>query len=289
MIGTLVFLASAMALLSFWAARALTSPLTRFAAAAEQFRLSGAQAPLAEHGATEVRTLARALNDMQTRIRRMVDERTRMLAAVGHDLRTPITRLRLRAEDIADQALRSAVLRDLDGMQALVHATLSFLRDQSARGRTVRTDLPSLVQSICDDFADLGGEIDFSGPARLEVDCDPDQLKRAIVNVIENGLKFGHRVAVRIHADADGAAVIEVVDDGPGIPDAEKERVLEPFYRGDAARGSESRSSFGLGLTIARTIMDAHGGGLELRDAAPHGLIVRLTLPQAGGGEGPTT
>lgn len=281
--GILFFLGMPVLLLSLWAARALTLPLERFADAAEHFTLSSSDASLAEQGPMEVRKLAEALNNMQKRIRLLMEERTQMLAAVGHDLRTPITRLRLRAEYIEKDSLKQQVFRDLETMENLVKSTLTFLRDETSKNHKIKTDLPSLVQTVCDDFSDTGRMVKLSCISDLHIECDPEQLSRAISNLIENGLKFGRSVTVRVDAPVDGVlgdvARIAVCDDGPGIPDIEKERVLKPFYRSDAARDLNEDDSFGLGLSIVQSIVEAHNGKLELLDAKPTGLIVLLTLP----------
>jgi signal transduction histidine kinase len=281
LIGALVFLVSAIALLSLWAAGALTAPLTRFAVAAERFTIAGFDAPLPERGPKEVVRAARALNELRERVRRLVEDRGRMLAAVSHDLRTPITRLRLRAEDIEQEPLRLHVIRDLDTMQNMVQSALSFLRGQATTARCCTVDLPSLVQTVCDGFGDLGHRVAFIGPQHTYVQCDPEQLTRAITNLVENGVKFGTSVVVRI-VTSDGADIsIEVEDDGPGLSKHEKQLVVEPFYRGDSARGFNGQCSFGLGLSISKIIVEAHNGTLELNDAQPHGLVVRVVLPQA--------
>lgn len=279
-IGTLVFLASAVTLLSLWAARQLAAPLGKFADAAERFTADSSSAPIIESGPLEVRRAARALNDMQARVLKLIADRTRMLAAVSHDLRTPITRLRLRAEDIENAELRSQILRDLGTMQTLVQSALSFLRGQDEQGVPVKADLPALLQTVCDWFSDTGRIIRYSGPAHLYVSCEPDQMMRAIENLIDNGLKFGTSVAVRVDQQGQDA-VIEIQDDGPGIGDAEKLRAIEPFYRGDAARDLNRGDSFGLGLSIAHSIVEQNGGKLELADGRPTGLLARITLPVA--------
>jgi signal transduction histidine kinase len=277
----IVFLACAVVLLSIWATRTLTAPLTRFTEAAERFTLGRADKPLPERGPREIVRAAQAFNRMRERIQGMVKERAHMLAAVSHDLRTPITRLRLRAEEIEQPLLKKQVIRDLDTMRSMVHAALSFLRGQASRGKHDRIDLPSLIQTVCDDCADTGREVIFEGASHLYVNGDSDQLARAITNLIENGLKFGTAVAVTLSPRQDRAVEINVRDDGPGIPDGEKHRVLEPFYRRDHARGLNSHDSFGLGLSISQVIAEAHGGSLSLHDAEPTGLIARLTLPLA--------
>jgi signal transduction histidine kinase len=280
----IVFLACAVVLLSIWATRTLTAPLTRFTEAAERFTLGRTDEPLPERGPREIVRAAQAFNGMSERIQGMVKERAHMLAAVSHDLRTPITRLRLRAEEIEQPSLRKQVIRDLDTMRSMLHAALSFLRDRASRGKHARIDLPSLIQTVCDDCADTGREVIFEGPSHLYVNGDPDQLARAITNLIENGLNFGTLVAVTLSERQDRAVEIDVRDDGPGIPDGEKRRVLEPFYRCDHARGLGCHDGFGLGLSISQVIAEAHGGSVSLHDAQPAGLIARLTLPLAAPG-----
>jgi signal transduction histidine kinase len=279
--ATLGFLALMLTVLLWWATRGLTAPLSRFAQAAAGFSLDRDAPPLAEKGSYEVRTAARAFNRMQARIRRMVEDRTRMLAAVGHDLRTPITRLRLRAEFIEDEAMRTQTLRDLDQMSAMIHAALSYLRDgQSAEARSL-VDLASLLQTVCDAFADMGHDVAYEGPDHLLATLRSDEISRAVTNLVENAVKFGTRAVVRLRPASKEAVEIEVVDNGPGIPDGDKEAMLEPFARGDAARDLNSAGGFGLGLSIVRTIAEAHGGQLSLHDGQPSGLIARLHLPHA--------
>lgn len=277
-IGTLAFLASAVIILSWWAARQLTAPLRKFADAATRFTVDAAGPPIPEQGPLEVRRAAKALNDMQARLAKLIADRTRMLAAVSHDLRTPITRLRLRAEDVANEELRAQVLRDLGTMQNLVQSVLSFLRGQHGGGSAIKTDLPPLVQTVCDGFSDVKHSVHYSGVPHLYAHCEPEQLMRAIENLIDNGLKFGTAVEVRVE-QCDRAAIIEVQDNGPGIAVTEKARVIEPFYRGDTARNLSEADSFGLGLSIAHAIIERNGGKLDLLDGAPTGLLARITLP----------
>ena len=163
-------------------------------------------------------------------------------------------------------------------MQNLVQSALSFLRGEDEQGAAVKADLPALLQTVCDGFSDTGHAIQYSGPAHLYVSCEPDQLMRAVENLIDNGLKFGSSVAVRVDQKGQDA-VIEIQDDGPGIADAEKQRAIEPFYRGDAARDLNKGDSFGLGLSIAHSIVKRNGGRLELTDGWPTGLLARITLP----------
>lgn len=268
--------------LLWWAARALTAPLARFSDAAGAFSLDRDPAPLPESdGPDEVRTASRALNRMQTRIRKMVEDRTRMLAAVSHDLRTPITRMRLRAEFLDHDEVRGPMLRDLDQMDAMVHGALSYLRDGQKLSTRALMDLPTLLQTICDDFADIGHDVAFDGPQHLLVKAHQDELQRAVTNLVDNALKHGGgRATVRLRAFSNAEVSIEVIDAGPGIPASAKDALLEPFARGDDARSmNEGSTGFGLGLAIVRATAEAHGGTLALSDAEPSGLIARLLLP----------
>jgi signal transduction histidine kinase len=278
-IGTLLFIALNVGLLSFWAARSLTTPLTRFVRAAESFSVDRDPAPLPDRGPQEIRMAARALNRLRDRIRRMVEDRTRMLAAVSHDLRTPITRLRLRTEFIEDESIREATLRDLDQMSSMVHACLSYLRDgQASKNRSV-VDLPSLLQTIVNQFVDMGKTVTYEGPDRLAARLDPNEVERAVTNLIENAVKFGTNTVVHLMMTGNDQIQIDVVDDGPGIPEGERDAMLEPFARGDAARSLNDAGGFGLGLSIARAVAEGHGGKLSLHNAQPTGLIARICIP----------
>ena len=275
---TVLFVIVIMTFLLFWAARALRKPLSDFARAAESFSLDGDIAALPERGPEEIRAVARAFNRMRDRIRKLVDDRTRMLAAMGHDLRTPITRLRLRSEFIADQELRAQVLRDLDQMKAMTSGALTFLRDGHAQEAAISIDLASLLQTVCDQYADMDHAVSYAGPDHATIMALPSDLQRAVVNLVDNAVRHGTIVVVRLTIGG-GNAIIAVEDDGPGIEDSRKEAMLEAFVRGDDARTMDERSGFGLGLAIARTIAEAHGGTLTLHDNQPRGLIARLTLP----------
>jgi signal transduction histidine kinase len=275
---TLLFAVISVALLSVWAARALTAPLTSFARAAESFSVNGATAPLPERGPEEIRFLARALNRMRERITALIDDRTRMLAAISHDLRTPITRMRLRAEFIADESYRVSMLADLDRMRAMLDQVLSFLRDDRSLMPPTLTDVPSLLQLVADQFADMGKQVSYAGPAHALARVRPDDLHRGITNLVENAVRHGSETVIDLRVDGDLIA-IDVADDGPGISDNDKRNVLKPFVRGDSARNMDDAAGFGLGLSIARSIARAHGGELSLHDRQPHGLIARMTLP----------
>jgi signal transduction histidine kinase len=277
-IMTLLFAVISLTLLGLWAARALTAPLSAFAKAAESFSLNGAAAPLPERGPEEIRSVAKALNRMRERISTLIDDRTKMLAAISHDLRTPITRMRLRSEFIEDDAHRSRMLRDLDQMRSMLEQVLSFLRNDRKLESMTLVDIASSLQLITDQFADMGHKVTYEGPEHAMATVRPDDLHRSITNLVENAVRFGAEATIRLTVLPDHLT-IDVEDDGPGISDARKDVMLEPFVRGDDARNMDEAAGFGLGLSIARSIVLAHGGALSLNDRQPHGLIVRVDLP----------
>ncbi|MBR1088174.1 HAMP domain-containing protein [Bradyrhizobium manausense] len=264
--------------LGLWAARALATPLSALAKAAENFSLDGGADPLPERGPEEIRSVARALNRMHARIARLMSDRTRMLAAISHDLRTPITRLRLRAEFIEDEGNRKRMLVDLDQMRSMLESVLSLLRNDSKIEAITLVDIASTLQLIADQFGDMGHVVHYDGPASATAAARPDDLHRGVTNLVENAVRFGAEVTIRLDV-SDARLTIDVEDDGPGISDARKQEMLEPFVRGDDARTMDESTGFGLGLSIARAIALAHGGELSLHDRQPHGLIVRMQLP----------
>jgi signal transduction histidine kinase len=277
-ITTLLFAVISVTLLGLWAARALTAPLSSFAKAAESFSLNGAAAPLPERGPEEIRSVAKALNRMRERISGLIDDRTKMLAAISHDLRTPITRMRLRSEFIEDDVHRSRMLRDLDQMRSMLEQVLSFLRNDRKLESMTLVDIASTLQLITDQFCDMGHKVAYDGPEHAMATVRPDDLHRSITNLVENAVRFGAEATVRLVVSPENVT-IDVEDDGPGISDSHKDIMLEPFVRGDDARNMDEAAGFGLGLSIARSIVQAHGGALSLNDRQPHGLIVRIQLP----------
>jgi signal transduction histidine kinase len=274
---TVLFIAISVTFLALWAARVLTKPLRSFTAAAENFQPDGEIPPLPERGPAEIRAAARALNRMRARIKELVAGRTLMLAAVSHDLRTPITRLRLRSEFIEDGTLRTQMLDELNHMNLMVESCLIHLRGGNPREPATLVDLATAVQTICDDYADMGHAVGYRGPDHLVLTAHPEQLRRAIANLVDNAVRHGRDVTVRLAATA-SAIELEVEDDGPGIADAQKEAMQQPFVRGDAARRMNGTAGFGLGLSIARAAVEAHGGTLDLIDRRPSGLIARISL-----------
>ncbi len=275
---TLLFVVISVTLLGLWAARALTAPLSSFARAAENFSLNGAAAPLPERGPEEIRSVAKALNRMRERITALIDDRTRMLAAISHDLRTPITRMRLRSEFIEDDTHRSRMLRDLDQMRSMLESVLSFLRNDRKLEPMTLADIATTLQLVTDQFADMGHKVAYDGPEHAMATVRPDDLHRSVTNLVENAVRYGAEATIRLRMSQD-AATIEIEDDGPGISDLRKDVMMEPFVRGDDARNMDESTGFGLGLSIAHAIVQAHGGELSLHDRQPHGLMVRIELP----------
>jgi len=270
--------------LTLWAVRRLTRPVRDLADAAERLGRDVNAPPLPEQGPSEVATAARAFNTMAGRIRRFVGDRTQMLAAIGHDLRTPITRLRLRAEFMEDDEQRRRMLADLDEMEAMITATLAFARDESAAEPAVPLDLAALCRTVLDEAADARPEaaerLSYAGPDRLVAEGRPVALKRAVANLVSNALSYGGAARLRLSPpDGQGHGVrLSVEDDGPGIPPAELEAVFQPFRRLEGSRNRET-GGVGLGLPIARNILRAHGGDVVLRNRTDGGLLAEATLP----------
>lgn len=261
----------------YWSSRRLSRPMRELALAAERFGLGQEIAPLTEQGPREVRETIRAFNRMQERLQRNLRERSLMLAAVSHDLRTPITALRLRAEYIEDEEMRERTLATLAQMENILTDTLAFARDEGRDRQARRFDLAALVQTLCDEYADLGHELHCTLPDRLPCTGRPSALQRALTNLLDNALRYGNKVSLRLVEDAEGT-LIEIEDDGPGIPEDKLEEVFMPFYRVEASR-SEETGGIGLGLAIARMLVHAQGGTLTLSNREPHGLCAQLRLP----------
>ncbi len=275
---SMVLMTAGVLLVSVWAVRRLTRPLAGFARAAERLGRDVAAPPLEVAGPAEVQRAAEAFNDMQARIRRLVENRTLMLAAISHDLRTPITTLKLRAEFVEDEEERSRMLATLAEMEALVGETLAFARDEAVREERRRVDLVALVASVVDDLTDAGVAVTLTAPAKLACDCRPLALKRVFQNLIENAVKYGEAAEVSIAAD-DQSITVAVDDRGPGIPESELAKVFTPFYRIEASRSRET-GGVGLGLAVALSIVHAHGGELRLANRPEGGLRASVELPR---------
>jgi signal transduction histidine kinase len=275
--GNLALMLAAVLVLIWIVARMTVLPLTRLATAARGLGEDLRQLPLSEDGPSEVREAARAFNAMQRRIRQDIEERERFLAAVSHDLRTPVTRLRLRSELLTDASLRERTLRDLDEMQQMLTGALDFLRGKAADEPASPLDMVALLESLVDDQAELGHEVALKAPAAATCAGRPQALRRAIGNLIENALKYGQRASVELKTDG-GNVTIVVEDDGPGLPEDELDKVFEPFYRVEASRNRET-GGVGLGLAIVRQIARQHGGDVTLAHPPGGGLRAVLWLP----------
>ncbi len=257
----------------------LTQPLKELAQAAAALGRGESSGRLAEKGPREVLETIRAFNDMQERLSRFVLDRTKMLAAIGHDLRTPITSLRLRAEFIEDDEVRQKILETLEEMFEMAEATLSFAREEAAHEKTRLVDAGALISTVCADLADTGSPIECAEPGSFTIRCRPLGLKRAFRNILENAVAYGRRARVFVEYRRGDVAVI-VEDDGPGIPVEEMERVFSPFVRLENSRNMDT-GGVGLGLAIARSIVRSHGGDIALHNRAAGGLRVTITLPGA--------
>ncbi len=268
--------------LTVWAVRRLTAPVRTLAAAAEALGRDVNAAPLPEGGPSEVATAAAAFNTMAARIRRFVQDRTELLTAIGHDLRTPITRLKLRAEFVEDDEQRGKMLADLEELEAMVSATLAFGRDARTTEPVASLDLAELLRTVLDETGDTRPDaatrLAYEGPPHLTVQGRPLALKRAFANLVSNAVSYGGSARITLNPPAGRMVVIEVEDDGPGIPPGELERVFEPFHRGEPSRNRET-GGVGLGLPIARNIMRAHGGDVALSNRPMSGVKATVTLP----------
>lgn len=275
-IPLLGFLLGALAFTGFALYLALR-PLSLFAEAARSLGEDPERPPLPEKGPLEVRRAVDAFNQMQLRIQSYLAERTRILAAISHDLQTPITRLRLRSELLKDEALRDKFEGDLDAMQSLVHEGLDYARSRENREPVETFSLDALLAAIAADALDMGWDVSLHGSAPTPMRGRHMALRRAIWNLVENGVKFGRSVKIQL-TETPGSYVIRIADHGPGIPEEELEKVFEPFYRGEASRNRDTGGT-GLGLAIARNLVRAQGGDITLSNAHP-GLMAEIRLPR---------
>ena len=266
-------------LLSVWAVRRSIAPLDVFARASEQLGRDVNAPSLSVDGPPEVSRVARAFNDMQKRLQKLMGDRTKMLAAISHDLRTPVTRLYLRAEFVTDEEQRQKMLEDLAQMEDMISATLSFARLDSSDEERKSLDLAGLVQSVCDDMAELGHQVAYEGPLRVSFLGRPLSLRRVFDNLVDNAVKYGGGASVSL-VETDKNIVIAIMDEGPGIPGEEIERVFDPFYRVETSRNRET-GGVGLGLAVVRSIIRGHGGEVTLRNRETGGLCARVVLPQS--------
>lgn len=271
---TLLFIGS----LSLWMARRLVRPLIRLSEAAERLGREREPTLIAEIAIPEYAAIARTFNEMQLRLKQFVDERTHMLAAIAHDLRTPLTRLRLFAEYVDDEAQQRQLLSDIVEMEAMINSTLAFAGSDAKSEPHSQVDMAALLISLCDNACDAGGRVDYCGPDHAQLPCQPVAMRRALANLIENGCKYAGHVTVALSDDVD-AIVIAISDDGPGIASEQVERAFAPFQRLEGSR-NRTTGGAGLGLAIARDVIHGHGGNIHLLSVVPHGLLVRVNLPK---------
>jgi signal transduction histidine kinase len=264
---------------SVWAVQRVTAPLATLSAAAERLGNDLNAPPVPETGSVETRQASRAFNAMQARLRALIENRTRILAAISHDLRTPLTLLRLRAEGVPDEAERKKMLDTIAEMDAMIAATLAFARDEAAGEPRRSTDVTALLASLADDMADTGLPVTMQPAQPVVCECQPASLKRALSNLLDNAVKYGKRARAAIRSTPQ-AVEITIDDEGPGIPEDELGRVFQPFYRVEGSRSRET-GGIGLGLAIALSVVQAHGGALTLANRPAGGLRATVTLPIA--------
>lgn len=256
--------------------RQTLQPMKMLAQGAERFGL-GDRVDLPEMGTGEVRRVIRAFNVMQERIHRLINDRTQALAAVGHDLRTPIARLQLRIEGVENPAVREALDRDAAEMEGMIASLLAFLGGDANPEKPVRVDVAILAATIVDDVFDHGHDIIYSGPDNLEATLRPLDLKRALGNLVSNAVRYGKKVELSL-GQQDGNLIFRVLDDGPGIPEHRLEEAMQPFVRLEAARGRNTHG-LGLGLAIVQLIVEREGGALRLFNRPEGGLVAEIQLP----------
>ena len=279
----LTFLVLSIALVSTIATRRMSRPIRDFTEALHRFGANPRAAPMAVTGPRELRRAMGAFNGMQAKIQRFVDDRTTMLAAISHDLRTPLTRIRLRSELVEDEGQRARLFRDVDEMQAMVGAALAFFSDDGAAEAGTAFDFPGLLHTVVDEQNDQAGHregpVAYAGPDHAAFFGRPLALKRAFTNLVDNAVKYGGGCDVELQLGPEGAAVL-VRDQGPGIPEAAAEQVFTPFFRLEGSR-NRATGGIGLGLTSARAVVLDHGGQITLRNRETGGLEVRVSLPRA--------
>ncbi len=278
LLGAMALMMIAVVVIVVFTVRRLTYPLTQLASAANRLGRGEEITPLPEHGPADVRHATRAFNQMNARLQRYIESRTRMLAAISHDLRTPITSLRLWGEFVEDAETRAKILATLDDMQRITEATLAFARDDATSEETRTVDLAALIESHCTDLADLGRSVKFEAAAKTPYTCRPVSLKRALSNLVANAVTYGGCARVALVTTADEHRIV-IDDDGPGIPQAEIERAFEPFVRLEGSRNPET-GGIGLGMAIARSVIRGHGGDIVLENRVHGGLRAVICLPR---------
>ena len=276
-IVTLTLVVAAALLFSAWTLLRFTGPLKQFKQAAEKLGMELTAKPMIEYGPAIVKDTAYAMNQMQQRIVNLLQDRNLMLAAISHDLRTPITRMKLRAQFLEDKQQYCEMVEDLDEMDAMIDQILTYTKDASHRDDRIDLDLVALVLSICDEKYEQGKGVDcHTAVPRVPFKANPLAIKRAINNLINNAVKYADHVWVNITSDDNKVAII-IEDDGPGIPEDQLAKVFTPFYRVDLARNASTGGS-GLGLAIAQDVIRAHGGSIQLANRPQGGLQVKVNF-----------
>lgn len=256
----------------------ITAPLRALAQAAERTGVDVSAPGMPESGPAEVRHAARAFNQMQTRLRRLIDDRAETLAAISHDLKTPITRLRLRAEFVGDDVIRQEIDDDLREMEAMIESTLAFLRGEIESEKARSVDLSAILETICGDLVDAGHNVELVSAPHALLLCRSLAIKRALSNLVQNAVKYGGNARVAVVVGQEEIQ-ITIDDDGPGIPDDQIEAVFNPFHRLEESR-SRTTGGSGLGLTVARSLIRSHGGEVTLRNRSGGGLRATVVLPR---------
>lgn len=272
-IGALILVSA----LSAFVARRSIRRLDRLVEAAQKLGRTRNAPPISTAGLNEFGVIAEALNEMQARVQQFLDDRTQMLAAISHDLRTSLTRLRLEAEELPESDAKERLIFDVNEMEHMISATLTFAGDDLKKEPHQRVDLAALLISLCDGFSDRGQSAEYAGPNHAYLFCQAVAMKRAFDNLIGNAIKYGSRANITL-TTADGSALVSISDCGPGIPPEKFELAFRPFCRLETSRNRES-GGVGLGLTIARDIVRAHGGDIKLRNRPEGGLQVLVRLP----------
>jgi signal transduction histidine kinase len=268
--------AVALAPVAYVFARRLAEPIAAFARAAERLGRDPGAPPLELSGPAEIRQAVSAFNGMQDRLRRYIEDRTTMIGAIAHDLRTPLTRLRFRVEGVPEP-LRSKMAADMDQMEAMMAATLAFVRDATHSVPHRKLELRSLVECVAHDMSDTGIDVAVEPGPPVQIEGDPVSLRRLVANLLDNAVKFAGSARARVYAE-DGSAAIEVDDTGPGLPPTDLEAVFEPFRRGEPSRSRDTGGA-GLGLAVVRSIARAHGGDAALENRPEGGLRAKVHLP----------
>jgi signal transduction histidine kinase len=261
-------------------ARRVVRPLSDLTRAAAKVAAGGATPHVAERGPEDVRNAAAAFNTMAAKVTRTLESQRHLLSAVGHDLRTPLTAMRINLEFVEDDELREGLMRNLEELQALTEQVLAAARGAGVE-KPRQVDLSALVESLVTDLDELGEPVSWSGHAPAPISCRPNEIKRAVRNLVENAVAYGHKAEVRITNSGDGYDVL-VEDEGPGIPENDRQRVFEPFVRLESSR-NEFTGGTGLGLTLVKAIAEGHGGDVRLENRPGGGLCARMHLPRMAG------